>query len=430
MQMVLVNLFKNLSVAGRAQPVTILARKLMDPRADPRALLPLLQGRYGDTIEQLEKLVNQDSGSWSPAGVNQVADIVAARLRADGWTVERRPHRPGQGEPLLGDLLIGRRRGALAPELGGRRVLLLAHMDTVFDDGEAAARPFRVAAGRAYGPGVTDDKAGVMAGVDAVGALCDTGFDQFAEITMVCAPDEEIGSPFSKAIIRELALEHDVAIGLEAARTNGDLVSARKGMAVLEVEVLGRAVHAGVRPGQGASAVLEAAHKTVALHALNRRWQGVTCNVGLLRGGSRPNVVAAHASFQVDLRAASSSSFQEAMAEAEAIVTSSSVPGTTASLRVLHQHPPMERTPAVATLALQAQEIARELGFQVGHTATGGAGDANTTSSAGVPTIDGLAPVGGDAHGPTEWLDLASVVPRTALLAGLVARLGSSERGP
>jgi glutamate carboxypeptidase len=391
--------------------------------------LPLLQGRYHGAIEHLRQLVNQDSGSWSPASVNQVADLVAARLRSEGWTLERRPHRPGPGEPLVGDLLIGRWRGGLAPERGGRRVLLLAHMDTVFDDGEARARPFRIEDGRAYGPGVIDDKAGLLAGMEAVQALCrDAGFDQFAEVTMVCSPDEEIGSPFSKAIIRELAAAYDVAIGLEAARTNGNLVSARKGMAVLQVQIAGRAVHAGVRPEQGASAALEAAHKTVALHALNRRWKGVTCNVGVLRAGSRPNVVAALASLQVDLRAVSTSAFEQAMAAVQAIVASCSVPGTTATARVLHQHLPMERTPAVSTLVLQAQEVARELGFEVGHTATGGAGDANTTAAAGLPTIDGLAPVGGDAHGPTEWLDLASVVPRTALLAGLLARLGSSQR--
>ncbi|HZD00858.1 MAG TPA: M20 family metallopeptidase [Actinomycetes bacterium] len=399
----------------------------MDPRAYPHALLPLLQGRYRGAIEQLEELVNQDSGSWSAAGVNRVADLVSARLRSDGWTVERLPHRPGQGEPLLGDLVIGRRRGGLAPERGGRRLLLLAHMDTVFDDGEAAARPFRIADGRAHGPGVADDKGGLLAGIEAVEALCDdAGFDHFAEITLMCSPDEEIGSPFSKPLIRELAARHDVGVGLEAARTNGDLVSARKGMAVLEIDIAGRAVHAGVGPERGASAALEAAHKTVALHTLNRRWPGVTCNVGVLRSGTRPNVVAGRARLQVDLRSASTTAFEQAMAAAEAIAASSSVPSTTATMRVLHQHPPMERTPAVTNLVLEAQQVAHELGFAVGHTATGGAGDANTTSAAGLPTIDGLAPVGGDAHGPYEWLDLASVVPRTALLAGLLARLGSA----
>src|SRR5919198_3148859 len=136
----------------------------MDARTDPRALLPLLQGRYSGAIEQLEWIVNQDSGSFSAAGVNRVADLVAARLRSGGWTVERRSHQPAGDEPQLGDLLIARRLGGLPPERGGRRLLVLAPMDTVFDDGEAAARPFRTADGRAHGPRVARDKGGLLPG--------------------------------------------------------------------------------------------------------------------------------------------------------------------------------------------------------------------------------------------------------------------------
>jgi glutamate carboxypeptidase len=399
----------------------------MDPRADPQALLPLLQRRHQGAVARLEQLVNHDSGSFTPDGVNRVADLLERDLRSGGWQVERRAHRPEPGEPRLGDALIGRRQGGLSRSAGGRRLLLLAHMDTVFDEGEAASRPFRSDGRRAYGPGVTDDKAGLVAGVEAVETLCDeAGFEDFELITMMFSPDEEIGSPFSKGIIKELAAGHDVAIGLEAARTNGDLVSARKGIAALEVRVTGRAVHAGVRPEKGASAALEAAHQTIALHGLNRRWQGVTCNVGTVRAGTRPNVVAGAAVLELDLRATSTADFERALAAVSEIVGRRTVDGTSSTLRVLHRHPPMERTAAVLALVTEAQRVARELGFEVGHTATGGAGDANTTAAAGLPTIDGLAPVGGDAHGPSEWLDLDSVVPRTALLAGLLARLGSA----
>jgi glutamate carboxypeptidase len=405
----------------------------MNPRADPACLLPPLRQRERELVARIEELVNLDSGSWSADGVNRVADRVQARFLEGGWRVERHAHRPGpdRSGPRIGDVVVGRRAGGLPVERGGRRLLLLAHMDTVFDDGTAAERPFHTRDGRAYGPGVTDDKAGVVCGVEAVEVLCDlAGFADFAEITLVCSPDEEIGSPFSRPLIEALAGGHDVAVGLEAARVNGALVSARKGISAFTVEVTGRAVHAGVRPKEGVNAVLEAAHKTVALHALNGRWQGVTCNVGVMRGGTRTNVVADRATLHVEVRAATSAAFDQAMAEVERIVEAATVPGATARLLPAHRHPPMERTAAVAALVAEARGVARRLGFEVEEAATGGAGDANTTAAVGLPTIDGLAPVGGEAHGPSEWLDLGSVVPRTALLAGLLARLGSRDPNP
>jgi glutamate carboxypeptidase len=398
-----------------------------DPRTEPASLLAPLRERYDEVLARIEELVNIDSGSFTAEGVNRVADLCQARFEAGGWTVERHRHRPGPewAGPPLGDLVVGRRMGRLPVAEGGRRLLLLAHLDTVFDQGTAAARPFRTRGGRAYGPGVADDKAGVVCGFEAVEVLCDlAGFDDFAAITLVCSPDEEIGSPFSRPLIEALAGQHDVAVGLEAARTNGALVSARKGICAFTVEVTGKAVHAGVRPAAGINAVLEAAHKTVALQALNGRWPGVTCNVGVLSGGSRTNVVADRAVMRVEVRAATMAAFDQAMDEVERIVAATTVAGATAELLPAHRHPPMERTEAVAALVGQAQAVARDLGFEVGEAATGGAGDANTTAAAGLPTIDGLAPVGGEAHGPDEWLDLDSVVPRTALLAGLLARLG------
>jgi glutamate carboxypeptidase len=144
----------------------------------------------------------------------------------------------------------------------------------------------------------------------------------------------------------------------------------------------------------------------------------------VLSGGSRTNVVADRAVMRVEVRAATMAAFDQAMDEVDRIVAATTVAGARGVLLPAHRHPPMERTEAVAALVGQAQAVARDLGFEVGEAATGGAGDANTTAAAGLPTIDGLAPVGGEAHGPDEWLDLDSVVPRTALLAGLLARLG------
>jgi glutamate carboxypeptidase len=244
--------------------------------------------------------------------------------------------------------------------------------------------------------------------------------------TFVANPDEEIGSPVSTPIIRELAPAHDAVLVLECARANGDIVSARKGIADYHLELIGRAAHAGVEPDKGRSAILEAAHQVLALHALNGRWPTVTVNAGVIRGGTPPNVVAERCEMEVDLRAASADAFAAAAAEVERLAASPTVDGVTVSLRRSAGHPPMEKSEASGRLAALAASLAAELGFELRDAATGGASDANTTAALGVPTLDGLGPIGGDDHSVDEWLDLASVVPRTTLLAGLIGRIGEA----
>ena len=379
----------------------------------PTGLAAAVQDRYPRYLAELEALVNVDSGSYSPAGVNRIADAVAAALNDLGAVVERIPDPGGR----LGDLVVGRLEGS------GPRLLLIGHMDTVFDDGTAAARPFRREGDRAFGPGTSDMKGGLLAGLHAIAALHGTG--EQPAVTFVANPDEEIGSPFSTPHIRALVPEHDAAFVLECARANGDIVSARKGIADLEVTFTGRAAHAGVEPEKGRSAILAAAHQVVALHELNGRWPSVTVNAGVIEGGTRPNVVAAECRLQLDLRAASAAEFEAAMAAVEAQLAAAPVDGVRAELRRMAGHPPMERSPATARLAELAVSLAGEIGFSLRDTATGGASDANTTAAGGLPTLDGLGPIEDDDHSADEWLNLSSVVPRTTLLAGLMA---SAER--
>jgi glutamate carboxypeptidase len=376
-----------------------------------------MAAREPEFLEALEEMVNIDCGSYTPSGVNRIADLCEARFRGGGWDVDRRPHRPADGEPQLGDLVIGRLRGS-----GTTRVLLVGHLDTVFDDGTAAERPFRIEDGRARGPGVSDMKGGLLAGFFAVETLQELAATDFGEITYVCNPDEEIGSPFSRPVIDELARAHDVAFVLEGARANGDIVSARKGITEYAFVVTGRAAHAGVEPEKGRSAILDAARKIEAIQSLHGRWPLVSVNVGVVRGGTRTNVVPASCSFEVDLRSPSLETLEEAEREIERIATAPTVPDTTTEIRKHGWHRPMEKTDGSARLVRLAREIAAELGFSVDDAATGGASDANTIAAAGTPTIDGLGPVGGDDHAPAEWLEVASIVPRTALLAGLIAR--------
>jgi glutamate carboxypeptidase len=183
----------------------------------------------------------------------------------------------------------------------------------------------------------------------------------------------------------------------------------------------GRAAHAGVEPERGRSATLQAAHTTIALHELNGRWPGVTVNVGVIQGGTRPNVVAERCELQVDIRAVTAKDFEQALAEMDRLARETVVPDVTVEVVAQSGFPPMEKTVATARLVERAQALAAELGFEVKDAATGGASDANPVAGLGVPTLDGLGPIGGADHAPGEWLDLDSVVPRTAMLAGLIA---------
>lgn len=376
--------------------------------ASPSDLQRLVAAGNDRFLDELRSLVTIDCGSYTREGVNRVADFCANALRGLGATVERVPHE------RLGDLVIGRLQG------DGPRLLLIGHMDTVFDPGTAAARPFRIEGDRAYGPGVTDMKAGLLAGLHALAALHDAGVSP--AVTYVCNPDEEIGSPFSSPHIRALVPAHDAAFVLECARANGDIVSARKGVADFHVTVHGRAAHAGVEPEKGHSAIVEAAYKVLALHALNGRWPSVTVNAGMIEGGTRPNVVAEQCLLKVDLRAATVAEFEAASKALRDVAGSSTVAGTSAEVQRVAGHAPMEKSDASGKLVELAQRVAGELGFAVSDAATGGASDANTTSGMGLPTLDGLGPIGGDDHSADEWLDLASVVPRITLLAGLMGR--------
>jgi len=377
----------------------------------------IVDARLPRILSELETMVNIDCGSYTPDGVNRIADLVTDALRADGAEVERIPHQAGDGAATLGDLVIGRFPG------DGPRILLIGHMDTVFDPGTAAQRPFRIAGDRALGPGVTDMKAGLLAGLHALASLHEAGARP--AVTFVANPDEEIGSPFSTPHIRRLAPGHDAVLVLECARANGDIVSARKGIADYELTIRGRAAHAGVEPEKGRSAILEAAHQVIALHALNGRWPSVTVNAGVIRGGTRPNVVAEGCELQVDLRAAGTDAFDAAVEEVGRIAGTPTLAGVSVDLRRIAGHPPMEKTEASAHLVDRAVAIAAELGFTLRDAATGGASDANTTAALGIPTIDGLGPVGGDDHSVDEWLDVRSIVPRTTLLAALIDRIGS-----
>jgi glutamate carboxypeptidase len=364
-------------------------------------------------LDDLERLVNIDCGSYTPEGVDEVGRWTASFLGQLGAEIDVRPDPSGQ----YGKTVAATFRG----KTDGPRVLLVGHMDTVFDPGTAASRPFRIDDGIAYGPGVTDMKSGLLAGLYAIKSLI-AEFDglPFERLTFIANPDEEVGSPSSRDHIKAAAADVDACLVLECARANGDIVSARKGILDTRLTVHGRAAHAGVEPEKGRSAILEAARVVRELHALNGRWPGVTVNVGKVTGGTRPNVVPERCDLEVDVRATTADGLAEVEAAIRELSATTEVPDTTIEANVRVSWLPMEKLERSGRLVDHAKAIAERLGFTVDDTATGGASDANSTSGMGVPSLDGLGPIGGNDHSPAEYLEVESIVPRTTLLAGLL----------
>jgi glutamate carboxypeptidase len=366
--------------------------------------------------ETLAALVAIDSGSHDADGVDAAGTWCAERLTSLGFAVERIATPPIDGA-RHGGVVVGRKAGR-----GTARIAMFAHLDTVFPRGTAAARPYREEGGRAFGPGVCDDKGGVAAALEAAAILAETGFDGYGELVVLFTPDEEVGSPASGPIVAELLRGFDAALCLEGARENGDLVSVRKGVRDIHLDVRGRAAHAGVEPERGRSAAVEAAHLILDLHALGGTRPGVSVNVGVVSAGDGANVVPAEAHLVAEVRGETVADID---ATVECILARAARPvvdGVDIAPRIFDACPPLEAAASARLLALAA-EVGAGLGLDVRGAATGGVSDANFVAALGVPVLDGLGPVGGDDHAESEWLDLAGVPDRLALLAGLVVRI-------
>src|SRR5918995_632097 len=324
-------------------------------------------------LADLGRLVSIDCGSYTPEGVGEVGRWTAAFLGDLGADIDVRPDASGR----FADTVVGTFRS----RPGAPRALLIGHMDTVFDPGTAAARPFRIADGIAHGPGVTDMKSGLLAGLYAIKAILAAQEElPFERLTFIANPDEEVGSPSSRPHIEAAAADVDACLVLECARANGDIVSARKGILDTRLTVHGRAAHAGVEPEKGRSAILEAARVVRDLHDLNGRWPGVTVNVGKIAGGTRPNVVAERCHLEVDVRATTADGLAEVEEAIREVVTTTEIDGTSVEPHVMVAWQPMEKLERSGHLVEHAQAVAERLGFEVHDTSTGGASDANTTS--------------------------------------------------
>jgi glutamate carboxypeptidase len=361
-------------------------------------------------LEELRELCAIDSDSYNKPGLDAMVAWLSERMRGLGMTVTI-IEREQWGNDLLGVL-----RGT-----GQGNVLLLGHIDTVYPAGTAAARPLRVEGNTAYGPGVSDMKGCILAAIYAIEALQELHVTSYGEIRFLCVSDEEINTRHCHDVMQQVCQDCQRALVLEAARANGDIVSARKGHTRYTLTAHGRSAHAGVEPEKGRNAIVEIAHQVLQFEGLNGWREGITVNAGIISGGTVPNVVPDTARAVFDLRFLSHDDRRATERRFNELLEQKRVPGVELALEVAPDiKGPLVRTPASIHLAQQAQHIAFLLGFSVNHVLTGGASDASFTSEAGIPTLDGLGPTGGRDHSPDEYLVLDSVAPRTALLAGLI----------
>lgn len=360
----------------------------------------------------LGRLVDIDTPSDDPSAIKVLLDLVEPRLGLLGAETLR----------LAPDILQAR----LGPR-EGQPILLLLHADTVFARGEAERRPFRVADGRAYGPGVADMKGGIALLLWVLRLLQERG-PIASPLSVLITGDEETGAERSRVEIERAAVGARAALVLEPGRESGAIVSARKAVGNFRLTAVGVEAHAGVEPWRGASAVHELARRAAAIAELSERLPGVYFNVGRIEGGTRANVVAGEASCLVDVRVPR----RVDMAAAREMLDTAALDGKDGRVRLSlsggFQGPPLEKTQESELLLRLARAAAQAIDLPLEDVATGGGSDGNRVAAVGVPVLDGLGPVGGRAHSEEEFIDLASVAPRAALLAGLIVRLGGTRQ--
>jgi glutamate carboxypeptidase len=372
-----------------------------------------LAEQQGAMLDLLRDVVNIDSGSYDKAGVDAVGTRFERFFAEQGLSTERERYEQ------YGDAIHVRLDERPAHE---KPIVLLGHRDTVFPQGEAARRPFRIEGRRAYGPAVADMKAGLVMNAFVLAAFKRCGGAP-APLAGLITSDEEIGSPACRPVIEAVARRARAVFNSEAGRPSGNVVTARKGSVFMKMTIMGKPAHSGANFEAGISAIEELAHKIVAIHKLTDLAKGITLNVGIVRGGEAVNTVAPSAEGQIDLRYVRPEDRASALRAIEEIVGTSYVPGTRSELEIRGEFLPLNPTPASVALFEIYQRAAEDLGFRVAGEFTGGCADSGFTAAVGCPTLCGVGPIGGKAHTPDEYLEIDSLVPRAQAMALAILRL-------
>jgi glutamate carboxypeptidase len=390
---------------------------------DPKNILTSTQSKTPWLLQHLKELVLVESPSEEPAAVSAAMQLVAGWAEALGGRVKR--HRQKNFgdvyELKFGELKFGPRSSKQKP------ILLLGHLDTVWPLGTLKSMPWRESGGKIYGPGVLDMKAGVVMALTAISVLQDMykqgELNHLRPITLLLNSDEEVGSPISRPITEKLAKESQAVFVLEPAQIidhkTAALKTARKGIGNYRVHVAGVAAHSGVDFESGHSAVLELARQIERISAFTDLKSGLTVNCGVVAGGTRSNVIAAEAHTEVDVRIARAGDAKKVDRFFNSLKAFDKACKLTVTGGI--NRPPMERKAGTIALFQQAKQLALSLGFEIDEASTGGGSDGNFTAALGIPTLDGMGAVGAGAHAAHEHIETKHLVPRTALLAAMIA---------
>ncbi len=362
-------------------------------------------------LSLLRQFVNCESPSTEKAAADRCAKLVAFECRRHG---------------LHTRLIEQKHRGAHVQAMwqptgasGKAQAFVLGHYDTVYATGTLERMPFRVAGGKAFGPGVFDMKAGIVQALFAASALQALRVPLSRRIVFLWTSDEEIGSESSRKLIETEARRSDAVFVLEPSYgPKGLLKTARKGVGEAEILVRGRASHAGLAPHEGVNAIHELALQLAEIQTWNDPPRGISLNADVIQGGTRTNVIAEHAKAVVDLRALRIPDMQRIEARLKRLRPK--LRGTKLEVRGGFSRPPLERRMA-ASLFKRARVLGRQMGVSLGQCTVGGGSDGNLTAALGVPTLDGLGAVGDGAHSAHEQVVIAKMAERAALLAALLA---------
>ena len=372
---------------------------------DNRRILNYLRQHSADMVADLKRLIDLESPTTNKAAVDVLGTALADELRGLGGAVEILP------KAEVGDVL----RARWNPGQGG--VLILSHMDTVWDVGTVAGRPTRVDGDRLYGVGAMDMKGGIVIALWALRALRRLELFPRQPVSYLLNSDEETGSKHSSGEIESEALAHNVVFVTEPPQ-DGAYKTQRKGVSHYTIRATGRAAHSGADHENGVNAIEEIARQVIVVEAMTDYAIGTTANVGVISGGTRANVVPAEARVEVNVRAWTR-------------VNQQAIHDKIMSLRAVHPEaeisveggvgvPPMERSPEIAALFQRAQRLAAEMGVALEEGRTGGGSDGNKTAALGVPTLDGMGMVGEGGHALDEYGEISSLPERAAIMAAML----------